>query len=79
MGLVKGAILHESVRLLGERRAIPGGKALRFEARMLIPDDAPTSTPGKPVTWRVEVGAGEPAVFVMSRTFRVRSASLPAV
>jgi hypothetical protein len=79
VGLVKGPILHESVRLLGERRAVQGGRALRFEARILIPDDAPTSAPGKPVTWRVEVGAGEPAVFAMSRLLRVRSAPLTAV
>jgi hypothetical protein len=73
VGLTKGEIVHESQRLVGERRAIEAGRAVRFEMRILVPDDAPTSAPGKPVKWRVEVTSGEPAAFSIARSIRVRS------
>jgi hypothetical protein len=72
VGLTKGEVVHESVRSIGERRAIKGGRAVRFEVRIRIPDDVRTSAPGKPVRWRVEVTSGEPAVFTMARAIHVR-------
>jgi len=71
VGLTKGDIVHESRRTIGPRCVIEAGRAVRFEGRIPIPEDVPTSRPGKPVTWRVEVAAGEPAVSTMTRLIRV--------
>ena len=64
--------MYATERTIAERLAIGGGEAARFETSIRLPEDVPTSTPGKPIRWRVEVTAGEPSVFSMARSIRVR-------